>query len=80
MSAKFVLSPIMGLMVCLGMHTPTVLAESVAWDQAGQQWQTQQSQHFIVHFRSELAQYAARSLDIAEKVHQDCQSILKDAS
>lgn len=74
MSAKFVLSPIMGLMVCLGMHTPTVLAESVAWDQAGQQWQTQQSQHFIVHFRSELAQYAARSLDIAEKVHQDLAS------
>ncbi|WP_223866663.1 hypothetical protein [Candidatus Enterovibrio escicola] len=65
----------MGSMMYLGMYTPTILAgEPVALNKGGQQWLMQQSQHFIVHFRSELVQYAAHSLDIAEKVHQDLAS------
>ncbi|WP_217539823.1 TolB [Vibrio metschnikovii] len=74
MSKTLALSPIMGLMACLGLHSPHVLAEPVAWDQAGQVWQTQQSAHFIVHFRRELANSAARALDIAEQVHQELAS------
>lgn len=71
MSKKFPLTPIVGLMACLGLHSPHVLAEPVAWDQAGQIWQTQQSEHFVIHYRSELASSAARALDIAEHVHQE---------
>ncbi|WP_150149106.1 TolB-like translocation protein [Candidatus Enterovibrio altilux] len=72
---KWILLSTMGLMMYFGMYTPTILAEEpVALNKGGHQWLMQQSQHFIVHFRSDWVQFAAHSLDIAEKVHQDLAS------
>lgn len=48
-----------------------VQATSVAWDEQDQVWQTQETEHFLIHFRSGHQTQAARSLDIAEQVHQE---------
>ncbi|MEF1173116.1 hypothetical protein REH73_11950, partial [Vibrio sinaloensis] len=46
-------------------------AVSVAWDQQDEVWQTQESDHFSIHFRSGHEKQAARSLDLAEQVHKE---------
>ncbi|KIE21345.1 WD40 repeat protein [Vibrio sinaloensis] len=46
-------------------------AVSVAWDQQDEAWQTQESDHFSIHFRSGHEKQAARSLDLAEQVHKE---------
>ncbi len=47
------------------------VAASVAWDRQDQVWQTQETDHFLIHYRSGHEAQAARSLDIAEQVHKD---------
>ncbi|EGA70702.1 WD-40 repeat-containing protein [Vibrio sinaloensis DSM 21326] len=71
---KTVLALTVAASLTLPVFSPTTLAESVAWDQAEQQWLTQESDHFLIHFRSEHQAQAARSLDIAEQVHSELTS------
>lgn len=57
--------------LALPLITPYSHATSVAWDKQDEAWQTQESEHFLIHFRSGHQVQAGRSLDIAEQVHKE---------
>jgi len=58
-------------LLTLPIFSTVANAASVAWDQQNEVWHTQQTEHFLIHFRSGHETQAARSLDIAEQVHKE---------
>ncbi|MEH6533363.1 MAG: hypothetical protein V7735_18720 [Photobacterium frigidiphilum] len=63
---------LVGILLCVGSILPSAMAaQSVSWDRQNQTWLSQQSEHFTIHFRDGHQSQAAKSLDIAERVHSE---------
>jgi hypothetical protein len=63
---------LIGILLCIGLILPRAMAaQSVSWDRQNQTWLSQQSDHFTIHFRDGHQPQAAKSLDIAERVHSE---------
>lgn len=62
---------IAGIIGGQALYSAAVYAEPVSWDQQQEQWLTQESAHFNLHFRKGHEAQASRALDIAEQVHQE---------
>ncbi|WP_394144974.1 hypothetical protein [Vibrio atypicus] len=68
---KHLLAILIAASMAFPFLTYDVHANSVAWDQQDQEWLTQETEHFLIHFRSEHQEQANRSLDLAEQVHKE---------
>lgn len=63
---------LVGLLLGVSSIVPAaVAAQSVSWDSQNQTWLSQQSDHFTINFRDGHQSQAAKSLDIAERVHNE---------
>ena len=72
MSGKKFKRSLVGMLAGIGLLSAVpVTANPVAWDESGKTWQSQQSEHFSVHFVDGHQQSAAKALDIAERVHRE---------
>lgn len=58
---------------CLLLWGAASQANFVSWqdDQQGNQWRTQESTHFIIHYQQAQQRQAVKSLNIAECVHEE---------
>ena len=56
----------------ISLVTLSVQATSVSWDESeGGDWKTRESDHFVIHFREDQSESADKSLNIAERVHNE---------
>ncbi|MAK92176.1 MAG: hypothetical protein CMI13_13200 [Oleibacter sp.] len=59
------------LLALTSVFSPALRADPVGWQRADEQWLTQTSDHFEIHFLAGYDAMAARALAIAEQVHEE---------